>query len=66
MSFTVEKSGSLGTGTPCVRSCKLNPYTQVCEGCYRTLEEIASWLSYPEERRAEIIKLLDKRKNELT
>ena len=57
-------SSNLGTGTPCVRICKLN--SQVCEGCYRTIDEIANWLKYTDEQRAEVIKLLDKRKNELT
>ena len=29
--------------TPCVRVCAVNPKTGWCEGCFRTLKEIANW-----------------------
>jgi len=29
--------------SPCVSVCRMNPDTQYCEGCLRTLEEIAAW-----------------------
>lgn len=37
--------------TPCVRVCCVSPKTNWCEGCYRTLKEIATWgRMTPEER----------------
>lgn len=57
--------GSLGTGTPCIRICKLND-EGVCTGCYRTIDEIANWLKYTDVEREAIIELLDMRKNILT
>ena len=57
---------NLGTGTPCIRVCKLNPHTNICEGCFRTLVEISNWLSYSDWERAEIIKCLECRKKALT
>lgn len=56
----MREAGSLGTGTPCIRICKLNDQ-QICTGCFRTLEEIANWLRYSDEQRSEINKLLDER-----
>ncbi len=31
--------------SPCVNICKIDPYTSVCHGCRRTLDEIAAWSS---------------------
>lgn len=39
--------------SPCVRLCRIDPATGLCEGCGRTLAEIAGWLAMSgEERRA--------------
>lgn len=29
--------------SPCINVCRMNPRTQWCEGCFRTLEEITQW-----------------------
>jgi uncharacterized protein len=29
--------------SPCISVCKLDSATEFCEGCYRTLDEIAAW-----------------------
>jgi predicted Fe-S protein YdhL (DUF1289 family) len=29
--------------SPCVNICQIDPYTSVCHGCRRTLDEIAAW-----------------------
>lgn len=29
--------------SPCVSICRMDPRTQWCEGCFRTLAEIADW-----------------------
>jgi len=30
-------------GSPCVSVCRMDPATGLCEGCLRTLGEIAGW-----------------------
>jgi uncharacterized protein len=39
--------------SPCIKVCVVEPSTQVCTGCRRTLAEIARWsqLSATERRR---------------
>ncbi|MEW5963524.1 MAG: DUF1289 domain-containing protein [Pseudomonadota bacterium] len=38
--------------TPCVNICRIAPDSGLCEGCGRTIAEIAAWASLsPEERR---------------
>ncbi len=39
--------------SPCVRLCTVHPVERICVGCYRSIEEIATWgRMTPEERRA--------------
>ncbi|AKJ31380.1 DUF1289 domain-containing protein [Caldimonas brevitalea] len=36
-------SPATGVPSPCVNVCRINPRTGWCEGCARTLDEIAAW-----------------------
>lgn len=47
--------------SPCIKVCKLDPATQVCIGCYRTIDEIAGWISYSDEQRAAVCSALKAR-----
>jgi len=39
--------------SPCVKVCALDARTGYCVGCYRTIDEVASWLEMtPAEKRA--------------
>lgn len=29
--------------SPCISVCRIDPATGWCEGCYRTIDEIAGW-----------------------
>lgn len=47
-----------GVASPCVSVCKMDPARDLCEGCYRTLDEIAHWgLFDDDEKRAVITQL---------
>jgi predicted Fe-S protein YdhL (DUF1289 family) len=41
--------------TPCIKRCTIDPRTGHCEGCGRTLEEIAHWSRYAEAERRTIM-----------
>lgn len=48
--------------SPCVDVCRMDAASGYCEGCRRSLEEIAFWSEYtPEEKRA-VLALLPARK----
>ena len=54
--------------SPCVSICQINRATGECEGCRRTLQEIATWLQFSAEERRRIMDELPKRqqkRNEL-
>ncbi|MGE8942594.1 DUF1289 domain-containing protein [Leptospira interrogans] len=48
--------------TPCIKVCVINPETRVCEGCYRTLAEIAQWSRLSDEQRRQIMNALPARR----
>lgn len=35
--------------SPCINVCAMNPQTGLCEGCFRTIDEIARWGTATEE-----------------
>ncbi|MGO9791723.1 MAG: DUF1289 domain-containing protein [Solirubrobacteraceae bacterium] len=47
--------------SPCVGVCAISPVTGYCEGCLRTLTEIAQWRSYSPTERRQIMMILSGR-----
>ncbi len=48
--------------SPCIGVCKIDEATGYCEGCWRTLQEIAGWLSYDDAERARTVTILAARR----
>lgn len=48
--------------SPCIRVCVLDPQTDICTGCYRTLDEIAGWSGFSADEKWAILRELDTRK----
>jgi predicted Fe-S protein YdhL (DUF1289 family) len=53
----LERAGALDATepvpSPCISVCRMDPATGLCEGCFRTLDEVAGWgLASDEEKRA--------------
>jgi predicted Fe-S protein YdhL (DUF1289 family) len=47
--------------SPCIRICVIDPASKLCEGCGRTLQEIAQWSRLSEAERLAIMALLNER-----
>ncbi|AMJ59282.1 DUF1289 domain-containing protein [Bosea sp. PAMC 26642] len=47
--------------TPCVKICVIDPINRLCEGCGRTLSEIAAWSSMSEAERLAVMARLAER-----
>ena len=47
--------------SPCISVCKLDSATEFCEGCYRTLDEIAAWGRLDDESKRAIWQLIAQR-----
>jgi predicted Fe-S protein YdhL (DUF1289 family) len=49
------------TPSPCLSVCRMDPNSEQCEGCFRTLDEIAAWGRMDEGGKREIWKLIEQR-----
>jgi len=49
--------------SPCINVCRMDPATGFCEGCCRTLDEIADWSSLSESEKRAVLALLPARKS---
>jgi uncharacterized protein len=62
----IQVAGSLAeeaVASPCINVCKMNADTGLCEGCHRTIDEIASWSAYGVAEKFAVLALLPARKH---
>lgn len=50
--------------SPCISVCRMNATTGLCEGCYRTLDEIGAWSRASEDEKREVWEALLQRAND--
>jgi uncharacterized protein len=48
--------------SPCVNVCQLDPTTQICRGCLRTLEEIADWMELTAQQKRAVLARIELRR----
>ena len=61
MTFPVPVSGG-PVPSPCTSVCTMNAATGWCAGCFRTLDEIASWSVLDDDERRAVWNALDERR----
>ena len=44
--------------SPCTKVCMVHPEARICVGCYRTADEITSWVAMGAEARAAVMEAL--------
>jgi predicted Fe-S protein YdhL (DUF1289 family) len=49
--------------SPCINVCRMNPDTGLCEGCLRTLDEIAAWSAMANVEKRLVLAKLPARRN---
>lgn len=47
--------------SPCIGVCWLNEETGLCEGCFRSGEEIRDWLIMSREQKLQLLTVLEQR-----
>ena len=52
-------------GSPCTGVCRIDPQTEFCEGCGRSINEIAAWGLMTAASRADVWALLPARMTEV-
>jgi uncharacterized protein len=47
--------------SPCISVCRIDPVTQWCEGCFRTLDEVAGWSRMSDDEKREVWWMIEQR-----
>jgi len=48
--------------SPCINICRMNGQTGLCEGCFRSLDEIASWSRHGDSEKRRILDAVAQRR----
>jgi predicted Fe-S protein YdhL (DUF1289 family) len=48
--------------SPCIDVCRMNPSTGLCDGCFRTIDEIAGWSSFDDPQKTAVLTQVQARK----
>jgi len=51
-----------GVASPCISVCAIDPRTGLCEGCFRTLDEIAGWIAFSADDKRAVLAVLPERR----
>ncbi|HRQ57480.1 MAG TPA: DUF1289 domain-containing protein [Azoarcus taiwanensis] len=55
----------MSVSSPCINVCRIDADTGYCEGCLRTLDEIAGWSAYDDETRLWVLEAVDARRAQI-
>jgi hypothetical protein len=48
--------------SPCINVCRMDAKSGYCEGCRRSIDEIAAWSAYSDEQKRAVLTQLPNRK----
>jgi uncharacterized protein len=57
----VVGDGKPDVPSPCLSVCRMSPMSELCEGCFRTLDEIAAWGRMEDEEKRAVWKSIQQR-----
>ncbi len=59
---TSAQRASDAVASPCINVCRMNASSGLCEGCARTIDEIAQWGRLDDAARREVWRLIARRR----
>jgi hypothetical protein len=63
--FDPNAASSEPVPSPCINVCTMNPQSGLCNGCLRTINEIAQWSTASEQTKREIwVAILQRREQQ--
>ena len=65
MSTAALRKQEAEVASPCINVCRMDPASGYCEGCRRSLDEIACWSLYTAAEKRAVLALLPARKQSL-
>jgi len=61
----VPPPASAGVASPCINVCRMDPASGLCEGCLRTIDEIAAWGAMADDDKRTVWQRLERRREQL-
>lgn len=55
-------SPEAGVASPCINVCRMDTASGLCEGCLRTIDEIAAWGSMDDAAKRQVWQRLEQRR----
>jgi predicted Fe-S protein YdhL (DUF1289 family) len=52
----------MSIASPCINVCRMNAVTGLCEGCLRSLDEIARWSACDDEAKRRVLAAVERRR----
>ena len=52
----------MSIASPCINLCRMNGTTGYCDGCLRTIAEIAGWSKFDDEEKRRVLTALAERR----
>nr|WP_061535492.1 DUF1289 domain-containing protein [Collimonas arenae] len=62
MGASVDRAAHNDSASPCINVCVMNAASGLCDGCQRTIDEIAAWGSASLEQKRRIWQLIRQRR----
>lgn len=60
--FPVSSVPGTPVASPCTSVCRMDAATALCEGCARTIDEIAGWASFTEAQKHAVLERVAQRR----
>jgi predicted Fe-S protein YdhL (DUF1289 family) len=57
----IARTFSRNVPSPCISICRMDAATGLCEGCFRTIDEIRVWGMLQDDRKREVWRLIEER-----
>lgn len=58
----MPQASAVAVPSPCISVCRMSESTGLCEGCLRTIDEIAAWSLLDDAQRREVIDAIARRR----
>jgi predicted Fe-S protein YdhL (DUF1289 family) len=58
----MQVEGKDEVASPCTNVCRMDAGSGFCEGCFRTIDEIASWSGYTRAEKLAVLARLEARR----
>jgi predicted Fe-S protein YdhL (DUF1289 family) len=52
---TLTEPATASVASPCTSVCRISDDTGLCEGCWRSIQEIAGWSAMDDARRLQVL-----------